>query len=151
MKQNEIGLYYIIQKSGCFFMSCLFIAEQISGKMFNAGEVNSLWASAKRIRYIDENDNILNSEGVINLALILAESSCRIVEVATFKDGVMGWYSWVKDKRADFFIQKGDQSGPQKYHFYVVDKYGDLIWDPYEPAVNITGVVHTICYQVIKK
>lgn len=149
LKQNDSGLYLIIQKSGCFFRAACKMAEEVTGKMLTVQQLNSLWDDSRALRYIDENNNTMQSAAVATLALRRLKGTGRFTEVATFMNGVMGWYLSVPNykRRADFYIQKGRQNGPQKFHFYNVDKYGTLLWDPHRPDINITSVVYTICYR----
>lgn len=149
IKQNASGLYLEIQKIGCFFRSALLLAEMQSGKKLTVKQINELWDAALNLRYIDQQHNVMNSAKIATLALEALKCPGRFIEIATFKDGCMNYYSGIENdkRRADYFIQKGLQNGPNKTHFYVVDKAGNLIEDPHEPAINITKVVYTICYR----
>lgn len=149
LKQNSAGLHPIIQHSGCFFRAALYMAEKKTGGRLNTAQINALWDQAKASGFIDAEDNIVQSAPIANLALKTLGGKGRFVEVAVFKGGVISWYSSVpkNQRRADFFIQKGKQNGPQKYHFYNVSKFGEVIWDPHAPAIRITEVKYTICYR----
>lgn len=153
LKQNSSGLYLIIQKSGCFFRAATHLAEIVAGRNLTVKSLNHIWDVACKYGYIDTKNNMLASAPIANIALEVLNTRGRFVEVATFKNGTMNWYLSVpqSQRRADFFIQKGTQNGPQKVHFYNTDKYGTRTWDPHEPAINITGVVHTICYRYDKE
>lgn len=153
LKQNTGGLYIQIQKIGCFFRSSCRIAEYIAesqGKKcrLSVDELNSLWSVSEKLHYIVDN-KIKNSAGIANAALAMLNVPGKIVEVATFQEGKMMWYPSVKGpaRRADFYIQKIATPYTEGTHFRNVDKYGDLLWDPYKPDVKSTGIFYTICYR----
>ena len=154
IKQNTKGLKEIIQKSGCFFRAATHIAELETKKKLTKTQINELYRYCRKCCIIDVDDDVVNSAEVATLALrFLGNATKRITEVATFQNGVMGWYQSIPkaERKADYYIQKGMQNGPQKYHFYNVDKYGKVTWEPHEPAIKITKVLYTICYRVDKE
>lgn len=145
--QNASGLYLSIQKIGCFFRSALNIGEVISGKALTKEQINKLWDYSKKVHYINDNDDVVSSAGIINLAIKELGGKGRVTEVATFKDGVMNWYRSVTVCRADYYIQKIKQGGPSKTHFWRVDKYGTVKYEPHNPPIKSLGPIHTICYR----
>lgn len=155
LKQTDTDLYEPIQKIGCFFRAAARMAEYaaaVEGKkrvFLTAQEINNLWDEAKKIGYLDANDNLNNSVAVANAALKVLDVKGRFTEVATFQNGVMNWYKALnlKERRADYYIQKILQNGPNRTHFVNVTKYGEVIWDPHEPPIKSQGTVYTICYR----
>ena len=146
VKQNASGLYLDIQKIGCFFRSALLLAEMKTGRSLDVPTINKLWRRACQFKFIDKNLNVVNSARIATLALRELGDDGFITEVATFVNGHIGWYRGV-EHRAEYFIQKIEQNGPSKYHFRVVDNYGDLIEDPHEPAIKSQGVLYSIIYK----
>lgn len=155
IKQTDPRLYTPIQEVGCFFRAALRMAEyaaQAEGKFkcfLTYQEINTLWVQAHKDGHLDNDNNLNNSAAVANAALKVLKVNGRFVEVATFQNGAMNWYPAVPEaeRRADYHIQKILQNGPNKTHFINVTKYGDLRWDPHEPAIKCQEVVYTICYR----
>lgn len=152
IKQNAEGLLPIIQKSGCFFRASCHMAELAVQKVLTKEQINAIYEQAKNKNYIDQNDDVMQSAPIANIALRALGSAGRFQEVATFKNGKLNWYSAIPEGQriANYYIQKGKQNGPQKVHFYNVTKSGETIWDPHAPAIKITGIIYTICYRFIK-
>lgn len=119
LKQNDSGLYLIIQKSGCFFRAACKMAEEVTGKMLTVQQLNSLWDDSRALRYIDENNNTMQSAAVATLALRRLKGTGRFVEVATFMNGVMGWYLSVPNykRRADFIFKKDARTDRRSFIF----------------------------------
>lgn len=155
LKQNSEGLNEAIQKIGCFFRAAARMAEYAAaaaGKrrtFLTAEELNGLWDQAKADGNINKNNDVMNSAAIANAALNILKVPGRFVEVATFQSGKMNWYGSIPQdqRRADYHIRKITQAGPSKTHFINVTKYGDLRWDPHEPAIKSTGTIYTICYR----
>jgi hypothetical protein len=160
--QNNPNNLPIIQTSGCFARCAQGIAELFSGKYLSSDQINEVWAwgrtkelivNSKKKLVIDENNNINSSAAIANRVLQIVEAPGRILEVGTKQAGVINWYGWAKGnplyQRADAFIQKIAQSGPQKIHFRLVNKDESLRWDPHNPQILCKGVIYTIvyCYQ----
>ncbi len=146
IKQNNCGLYTNIQKVGCFFRSALLLAELKTNKSFDIQQVNKLWRRCCAFGFIDKNLNVVNSARIATLALRELDDNGFFTEIATFQDGCFKWYQGV-EHRAEWFIQKIEQNGPSKYHFRVIDKFGELIEDPHQPPIN----VQKICYSIVYK
>lgn len=149
--QNDKKLYPVIQQIGCFFRSALFMAETKAGKVLNSEQINALWDESKAKGFIgkkDGDDNcVLKSAAIANLALKVLGKEGKFVEVAIFKNGVTAWYKSVTDCRADSFIQKIKQSGPSKTHFRNVNRYGSIVFDPHNPPIRELSIMYTICYR----
>lgn len=148
IKQNDVGCIDIMRKSGCFVRSCGLVAEYQTGEKLSVAQVNDLWLYGKTRHYINNQDNVVESAPIINYALKLLGSKGRFYEVGTFSKGKTSWYPSVpvEMRRSDAVIQKIKQGGPQKYHFRVVDKKGNLIEDPHEPPLKVLGVEYSILY-----
>ena len=146
--QDNSELYPIIQHSGCFFMSCLYIAQIKTGKTLSAVEINKIWEWGKNTHRIDDNDCIVNSVSIIMRAYRYLSGTGRFYEVGTFSEGKSYYYPSVGNeyRRADFLIQKIKQGGAQGTHFRVVDKVGNVIYDPYSKGIQSKGIVYSILY-----
>jgi hypothetical protein len=161
LPQNDSECLPIIQASGCFARSAQGIAEIATGHALSASQINAIWLWGKeheiivgsRKRLLIDADNSLNSSAVLaNKTLEMLGAPGRFLEVGTKKNGIITWYDWVKGsaiQRADAFIQKIAQNGPQKIHFRIVDGNDQLMWDPHNPAITSQGTLYTIiyCYQ----
>lgn len=154
-KQNASGLYLEVQKIGCFFRAACHMAEleaERQGKRITRltiDEINRCWEFSQKLKYINDELNVVTSAPIANLAGSILGLKGKFVEVATFKAGQMNWYGSIpKDqRRADYFIQRIAQNGPSKIHFINVTKEGKLLWDPHDPDITVQGVYYTICYK----
>lgn len=149
IKQNHPGNLPIMQKSGCFVRSAGLVAEIHSGGVLAQDQVNALWGWGVNHGYIDSENDVVESAPLINQALrMLGVARGKFFEVGTFKNGKTSWYPSVPlpMRKTDAVIQKIRQGGPQKYHFRVVDKRGNLIEDPHEPAIKVLGIEYSILY-----
>lgn len=151
IKQNTSGLYLDIQKIGCFFISCLDIAQTIADRTLTIEAVNRLWDISHSLSYINKDNNVTDSAKIINRTLEYLGSAKKVREVAVFKEGRFLWYKSVdkKDRIADYFIQKITQGGISKTHFRVVDCKGEVIEDPHDPPIRALSVVYSICYKEV--
>ena len=151
LKQNAPGLYPTIQKVGCFFRSACRMAEyaaELAGLpcRLSVADLNRLWDESNDRAYI-VNNMMKNSAAVANLALSALNTPGKFVEVATFQDGAMNWYGAVKNRRADFYIQKIKTEYTEGTHFRNVSSLGIVMFDPYEPPIAEKGIFYTICYR----
>lgn len=153
--QNDERLHPDIRKIGCFFRAALNMAEMKAGKALSSIQINRLWDMSKKYGFIGDLNNekncVIASAPIANMALQELSFYGQFVEVATFKDGEMDWYKSVKDRRVDSYIQKIRQSGPSKTHFRCVDKLGNVIFDPYFPAIKPLSICYTICFRFDRK
>jgi hypothetical protein len=161
LPQNNPDCLPIIQASGCFARSAQGIAEIATGHALTTSQINAIWLWGKdysifvsgKKRLLIDGENVLNSSAVLaNKTLEILGAPGRFIEVGTKKNGIITWYDWVKGsalQRADAFIQKIAQNGPQKIHFRIVDNNDRLVWDPHNPAITSQGTLYTIvyCYQ----
>ena len=150
LPQNASGLYLAIQKVGCFFRAACNIAEDATHKALNVVQLNKLWDEAHELRYINSADCIVNSAAIANLALKELHNYAGLVtEIGTFRDGKLYYYPAIPEskRRGDYFIQKINQNGPSKTHFRRVDKYGNVLFEPHNPAINSQGTIYTIIYR----
>lgn len=151
LKQNTSGLYLDIQKVGCFFRSSCYMAEMVAERLgkpcrLSVDALNTLWDISVRFKYIVDR-NVKNSAKIANAALKMLNVPGKFTEVATFQDGEMKWYGAVKNRRADFFIQKIKTKFEYGTHFRNVNYLGQLIWDPNKPQIQPQGIYYTICYR----
>ena len=146
--QNSPSVSKIIVDIGCFYRSCLRIPEIELNKEFSVDELNELWAVARGKGFINEKDDVVNSAGIANIGFNHFNSDKRLIEVGLFKIGVTDFYSWVKDRRIDYLIQKV-KTVNQNDHFRVVDHRGKVIFDPYYPQPEIESIYYSILYQVV--
>lgn len=152
VKQNDPACYPIIQHSGCFFRSCGLLAEFKTGELLTAEQLNNIWDWAKAIGYINRRDEITKSAEIANMFLReLGNQTGRFIEVGTFSQGKVNYYPGIKKYnpelcRIDALIQKIKQGGPQGTHFRPVDKAGNVLEDPHEPAIKCLGIFYSILY-----
>lgn len=145
--QNDSGLLEPIQKIGCFFRSCGLIAEINFQKQLTQKQINEGWLWAKENSHINQNNDIMRSAPIINYFAQILGGIGKFYEVGIFDKGKTTYYQ-VKPslKKIDACIQKIRQNGPSKYHFRVVDKSGNVIGEPHEPAIICRGIEYTILY-----
>lgn len=124
--------------------------QHVENHLLNSSQINMLWDFSYQKRYITEQNCMTCSAPIANLALGMLGVPGRFVEVATFKDGNMGWYPAIEDRKAEYFIQKIKQNGPEGIHFRNVTKEGERLWDPHDPEIKPTGIFYTICYRYDK-
>lgn len=154
IKQNHPQCMPIIRRVGCFVRSCGALAELKTGRRLKPKEINKLWIFGKSSNLIDRNNDVKESAPLATEALRVLGDNGRFIEIATFKDGVMNYYSWVtpqmKEKKK-WFIQKIKTNGQIGTHFRVVNHEGELIFDPYEPECTVQGVFHSVVYIYLEE
>lgn len=148
IKQNDSQLKPRIQEIGCFYRSCGLVAEYFTGCSLTAEQLNDGWNWAHSKGFINGKDDIVTSAPIIEHFSKLLDPTLqgRMLEVGLFKDGVVQYYPAAPLRRFDFLIQKIRQNGPNKYHFRMVNKRGELIEDPHDPVINVTGIDYSILY-----
>ncbi|MEL3901193.1 MAG: hypothetical protein P1P67_11845 [Treponema phagedenis] len=152
LKQNSQGLYREIQATGCFFVSCLAIAQMKADKTLSKEQYNALYKKAHVFGFM-KNGYMLVSDKVINLAFAELGVNKKAYEVGTDSGGFYGWVQKNKSyQRTDACIQKikQPQGSVYPFHFRVTDKNGVLIFDPYEPEIKSAGSKHIIIRYCIK-
>ena len=159
IKQNGPGMYLVIAQIGCFFRAACNMAEREARRQgrvvwcLTAEQLNRIWTISHNLHYINDKENVVVSAPIANLALGTLGIPGKFTEVGTFTNpGEINWYSSlaVKDRRADYFIQKIAQNGPSKTHFRNVNENNIKLWDPHEPDINVQGKYYTICYRYDK-
>lgn len=148
LKQNSAGLLDDIKAIGCFFKSCIAVAELQTGISLTAEQHNEMWRECGLLKYIIE-ENIKNSAPIIQMAFRYLGKSVSVVEVGTDKDG---YYKWIQNnpkyQRIDARIEKILQGGPSKTHFRVVSDGNEVLFEPHNPEIRSLGHVHTIWYFI---
>ena len=154
-----------IKSQGCFFMSCIYPAQKITGYTFSHKEVDFLWLEVIAKGYIIESswtDNkghqrtaykVRTSAKIMNLAMREAGSNREFHEIGTFSGGKFNWYALGNNpeyrKPNAFLIQKvkvdNDEGGE---HFRVVDRFGNVIYDPETLKYKMRSIVYSICYYL---
>lgn len=150
LKQNAKDMYKDIQLVGCFFTSCLAIAQMKAGKNLSTAEYNALWDEAHKKGFM-KNRCMITSDNVINLGFEKLGVKKKAFEVGTNSGGFYGWVQKNKNyQKVDACIQKIKQPAGSTYpfHFRVTDKTGGLLFDPYSPEVKSAGSVHVIWYCI---
>ena len=150
LKQNSEGLNADIRATGCFFVSCLAIAQRKSGKELSKAQYNALYKKAHSFGFM-KNGYMITSDKVINLAFAELGVHKKAFEVGTNSDGFYDWVQKNKNyQKVDACIQKIKQPAGSTYpfHFRVTDKTGGLLFDPYSPEVKSAGSVHIIWYCI---
>lgn len=154
IKQNHPQCMPIIRSVGCFVRSCWALAELKTGRRLKANEINKLWIFGKSSNLIDHNNNVKESAPLATEALRVLGDSGSFVEIATFIEGKMNYYSWVTPamkERKKWFIQKIKTNGKIGTHFRVVNKEGKLIFDPYEPECTVQSIFYSVVYIYLEE
>lgn len=143
-KQNDPCCLPDVQRVGCFFRSALNIVERNENVAFTPQQINIFWHEAHRRKIVDDNNNLQDSAALMDMV-----GDRHYVEVGLMKDNVFEPYGWFKKTGLEpqFFIRKHLQGGPSVYHYRVVDRNGNEIFEPHEPAIRDLGEVYTICYR----
>lgn len=150
LKQNDKNLMRDIQQVGCFFRSAQFIAENKTGKCLTAQQINAMWLWANEKGIIKNRVMVKGAAPIANRALEILGDSGKFVEVGTFQNGVIKFYRGVHYglQRIDALIQKVKQPAGSVYpeHFRVVDKFGAVLFDPYEPSLKNCTPMYSILF-----
>ncbi len=148
LKQTNYKLFPIIQNVGCFFRSAEAIAELAAKKSLTAEEINTQWLTEKQKGFITNDNCMRASAPIANRALkTLGLTNLKFFEVGIFKNGKSEFYRSIpkRMRRADFLIQKVKTGTNIGTHFRVVDRMGNVIFDP-DPRVKVTGIYYSILY-----
>lgn len=155
LKQNSNGVKAPIRTIGCFYRSCLWIAEKETGKAFTASQINELWDSARERNYIDINFDLVHPDRLITLALReLGDDKTTAYQIGIFSSGELSYWNWVNEnpeyKRIDYFIQKikSPENYNSLYHFRVVNNRGIVIFEPYSTAICPAGIEYSTLYHL---
>lgn len=155
LKQNDKSLMRDIQQVGCFFRSAQFIAENKTGKCLTAQQINAMWIWANEKGIIKNRVMVKGAAPIANRTLKILGCSGKFIEVGTFQDGVIKFYRGVHYglQRIDALIQKVKQPAGSVYpeHFRVVDKFGTVIFDPYEPPLKNCTPVYSILFAYLEE
>lgn len=99
---------------------------------------------------VDYKNEVKHSAPIATHALrMLGNEKGQFIEIATFKDGKMGYYASVSESVKNLpksYIQKIKQSGPNKTHFRNVNELGERLFDPHYPDICPQGVFYSIVY-----
>lgn len=140
-----------IRDIGCFFRSCLWVAENYTGKYFDGHDIDFLWIDAQLEGYLDDDNNLKKAANLIQLALSRLDVNTKVYEIGTFENGKIEYYKWVKKnpkfQRNDAFIQK-IKTPVVDTHFRVVDYKGDLLFDPWKPAQEVVSIYYSIIFYI---
>lgn len=153
--QQNKNLLNPIQEYGCFFLSCVNLAECINKKKLSYKEVNDLWDFHKKLEDINYNDDIVNSANIIKNCLFITdeEYNYKVYEIAIKMKGDIKYYKipseWKNKEDEYYYIQKV-VTAKGNTHFRVVNKNDDVIIDSYYPIPKIKRVLYTIVYFVKK-
>ncbi len=148
--QNHNDLYPVIQDVGCYFRSCLHIAELESHKILSPTQINRLWDKANSLGQIIDS-NLKKPGPLIELGCKELGLDRTAFDVAIFKYGQIDYYGWVKShpqyKNYKYLIQKV-QTVNDHEHYRVVDVFGNVIFDPYHPSPEVSFIYSSILFYV---
>ncbi len=154
IKQNDIRLIQDIREIGCFFRSAQAMAEMKAGTTLTADQINVMWHWAKINGHIENRIMVHGAIPIANKTLKYLGCPGRFFEVGLFKNGKTSYYKSIPKhlQRIDFLIQKANQVAGAKYkhHFRNVDRFGEVIFDPYEPAVEVSGAEYSILFAYVE-
>lgn len=147
IKQNDKRLLPKINKIGCYFMCCAYIAQMQTKKELTPEQINEGWVWSKKNYHINLADDLLHrhAEDIITYFLQILGDKGKVKEVGIFEGGQCIWYG--EEQGSDYYIQKIEQSGPSKTHFRIVDKYGVVIEDPAEPPIKSKHVIYSRIFK----
>ncbi len=150
IKQNDARLIKDIREVGCFFRSAQALAEIKTGTTLTAEQINAMWGWSIRNGHIENRVMVNGAMPIANKTLKYLGSPGQFIEVGLFQNGKTTYYKSIPKhlKRIDFLIQKAKQKAGAKYknHFRVVDRFGCVIFDPYEPTVEVAGSEYSILF-----
>lgn len=149
IKQNDKRCLPDIQRIGCFVRSCGAIAELKAGKELVAEQINLLWLWAKRTGCVDSHNLVKRSAPIISKTYEMLGCKGQFYEVGTFQKGKTTYYASVGEslrKAEKWYIQKIGTKGDIGTHFRVVKADGEVLFDPYEPAIKPEKIFYTIIY-----
>ena len=150
LKQNDKNLMQDIQQVGCFFRSAQFIAENKTAQCLSPQQINAMWLWANEKGVIKNRVMVKGAAPIANRTLKILGDSGKFVEVGTFQNGVIKFYRGVHYglQRIDALIQKVKQPAGSVYpeHFRVVDKFGAVLFDPYEPPLKNCTPMYSILF-----
>ena len=150
--KNHNKLKDVIKKYGCFFLSCVNMCELITGIELDKIEINDLWDFHKDVKDINENDDIINSENIINSCLFITGSKKKIREIATKQNGIINYYRSVsneyRNKENEYYYIQKIITENDNTHFRIVDKNDVVIFDSFYPIPKIKKVLYTIVYTI---
>lgn len=148
-KQYNSNFLPIIQKVGCFFLSCVNLVELKTGVKLSINQINDLWNFCKETKIIDENNNIVSSAKIMNQILKNSGLKIRCYEVATKQDNKINYYPSVsenfRNNENKGFIQKIKTSGVYGTHFRIVNNSDMVIYDSVD-VENYQKIFYTIVY-----
>lgn len=127
--QNDPKLLPVIQKLGCYFLSLGKIIECEADYAFSAEEVNQIWEETKDCR--TARDAIIHPDKILRAFSRAAGSSVVVAQIGEELPGRMFYWSWVRNKTADYLVEMRTTSGLIGTHFVLVDKKKVLIYDSY--------------------
>lgn len=144
--QNNKQLYSPIQKSGCLFLSLLFIGQVEAHKVLDVKEINDIYCLSLKKNWIDTEMTVKKPDEII------AQVTGReILYQIGSKDGdnpIIFW-RWVKDKNYNWTILRYKTTGNFGTHFVVGDKYSKEFWDPLlGKGYNSLGINRIDYYKV---
>ena len=148
IKQNNPECLPVIQEIGCFFRCACHLAELVTRKVLSAADLNFLWEECKKLKLINDNDDVQDSAKIANIALSLLWGKGRFIEIGLKKDNITALYRWAQNTglKPNYWIKKINQGGKHKTHFDVVNENEKIIFDPHFPNIASKGDIYTICY-----
>lgn len=159
IKQNNEKLLKCIQDYGCFFLSCVNLVEWKTDIKLNENEINDLWHKCKKLGYINNNDDIVNSASIMNVILKLKNSDLVCLEIGTYKPkehiekSEIQYYKGVPEhlKKLDkYYIQKLKTYGKYGTHFRVITENGH-IFDSVDGYYEYDKIMYNIVYVFTNK
>ncbi len=129
-KSKELADIEELEKSGCYFMSCLFIAQDYSNKNLTANEIKQIVNECKADEIINDEFIVSNPDKITNIAF----KTLGVDRTATY-----GWGAEELEGQTqvpDYYIESGTTvlNNP---HYKVKDEY-----DPAQTGDGITAPVN---------
>jgi len=122
--QTTKGLDPALAKTGCYFLSVIYVVEEIMKKAFTVGEVNTIFKLAKKVHYVGED------------AYMKHKAAQGIAQIASgFKKEDVYMKRVQRDDRHNYTIghyrRRSKSSGAFHHHFVVMGGLAKVEFDPW--------------------
>lgn len=143
--QNNNKLLKSINKSGCNFLSLLWIIQIENKKVLSSDDINKLYKYFLVTGYIDKSCMVIKPDHILNTLL----ENKRIHQIGVLKDEKYKYWGWVKKKKHDWSVIQYNTTGTYGTHFVVGDKEFNEFYDPLQgKGYKSTGVGKILLYKI---
>jgi hypothetical protein len=141
VKTKVFKRYNVMKKWGCLFISLLYLAEQVTGKLFSPQQIKFLYRALNGLNYLRKDMYVYNHEEVIKAGIeVLGHKPSRVIYIGK-EDELHPEKSWMKDLDNNYkLIQILTPNG--NGHF----KHENF--DPYDPPVKMIQLMSRRYYLI---